>query len=89
MNKRFFVLHLEKRDYRPVPLAEYEIQTLTEDGQAASSTYLNSAGRTLVTGKKEAVDVPGVPQPVVEAARRQPPGKGDFVDEEGRSMAPF
>ena len=92
MIARFFVLHLDRRDHRPVADVEYEIQVLNEGGQAAFSIYLDSTGEILIAERNDptaAFEPPIVPQAVIEAARSQPRGKGDYVDNEGNPVMPF
>ena len=82
--QRYFVFHLnEKDDPKPRPGAEFEIQILDSKGRAKLLGYI---------GKTETeLDVEGhrVPRSVLEAARRQPIGEGDYVDETGQSIPPF
>lgn len=80
--KRFFVLHLEERD-RPSPQYRYEVQLLGADGRAVGWQYVDDASTALEIGGTR------IPLPVIEAARRQLIGRGDFVNEEGNPVPPF
>jgi hypothetical protein len=81
--QRFFVLHLDERDYKPSPDSKYEIQILDSEGRAKLSGYLEENQTELVVkGFK-------IPKAVIEAATRQLKGKGDYVNEKGESIPPF
>jgi hypothetical protein len=61
----------------------FEIQMLNSTGQALGSGYVDDKTANLqIHGR-------GIPLPVIEAARRQPTGKGDYVDESGKSVPHF
>ena len=79
----FFVLHLSDRHRRPDPAVRYEIQLLNRRGESIAEAYLtDSASEAFVSGV-------AVPSAVIAAARRQPLGQGDYIDEEGNSVKPF
>lgn len=81
-NKWFFVSHLEERDRTSFEM-RYEVQLLNSKGQAVACGYLDDHTASLeIQGRS-------IPQPVIEAARRQPIGNGDYVDETGNSVSPF
>ncbi len=84
---RYFVMHLSERalgerDRAPSD-GPFEIQLLDAQGRTKVCGY---AGRDETT-----LEVEGntVPLAVIEAARQQPVGQGDYVDEHGRSIQPF
>lgn len=80
--KRFFVVHLHEKD-RPSSAMRYEIQVLDGDGRAAHCVYADDS--------QVMIEVIGltIPTQVVDAARRQPMGQGDYVDDSGKSIRPF
>ena len=80
---RYFVLHLSERDYRPTPAAQYAIQLSDPEGGPGSAGYIGDAETELV------VDGHVVPAAVLDAARRQACGQGDYVDESGETIPPF
>jgi hypothetical protein len=80
---KYFVLHLDSRDYRPFPEAEFEVQLLNADGEAAGSAYLKAGD------VRAEIDGESVPEGVVNAAKRQPLGSGDYVDKDGNSVPAF
>jgi hypothetical protein len=78
----FFVSHLQERD-RPSTGMTYEIQLLNAQGQAVARGYADDLADNLqIQGRS-------IPLAVIEAARKQPIGKGDYVDEAGSSVSPF
>lgn len=79
----FFVLHLEEGSDRPEKQLAFEVQLLDSQGRAKSCGYLGTTETELV------LDGLFVPQAVLDAARRQRPGKGDYVDFQGRPIQPF
>jgi hypothetical protein len=80
---KFFVLRLGERHFRPSPDQEIEVQLLDSRGREVRSVFLKSgdAGRV--------VDDFEIPPAVIEAAWRQEPGKGDYVNARGESTTPF
>jgi hypothetical protein len=80
--KWFFVLHLGERE-RPSANLRYEIQLLNTNGQAIACGYVDDQADRLQL--EELL----IPLPVIQAARRQPSGNGDYVDESGRSISAF
>jgi len=61
----------------------FEIQLLNADGQALACGYVDDQVVSLqIEGRI-------IPLSVIEAARRQVIGKGDYVDESGSSISPF
>ena len=68
---------------RPSSEEQFEIQLLDAEGRAKVCGYVGSDETTLeVEGKT-------VPIAVIEAARQQPVGQGDYVDEHRHSIQPF
>lgn len=82
-NRKYFVLHLEVGEERPTPELAYEVQILDSEGRARVCGHVGESETELVVEGEE------VPLPVVEAARRQPYGKGDYVNANGESIPPF
>ena len=60
----------------------FEIQVVDKHGLATGFGYLSD--------KEESIEIDGcvVPTAVIEAARRQEPGRSDFVDMEGNQVLP-
>ena len=80
---RYFVLRLHERDYRPTPEACFVVQLPSPEGGPGATGYLRADQTELV------VDGEAIPTAVLNAARRQPYGKGDYVNEKGESIPPF
>lgn len=80
---RYFVLNLGRDDYRPFPEAAYVIQRLDEEGTEVGCVYLIGSEETV------AIDGETVPALVFSAAKRQPIGVGDYVNDSGESVAAF
>lgn len=84
MNKqRYFVLHLGANDPDRDADRVFEIQILDSKGRAAHVGIVGHAEQKLI------IDGKVIPLDVLEAARRQEEGKGDYVDAEGNSINPF
>jgi hypothetical protein len=81
--QRYFVLHLEIGEDRPSPELAYEVQILDREGRARACGHVGESDTRLAVSGEE------VPFPVIEAARRQPYGKGDYVTATGESAPPF
>jgi hypothetical protein len=79
---RYFVLHRSDRDRKENRDKQFEIQLLDSKGRARDVGYVGSSETELIIGNH------AVPLAVLEAARRQGPGVGDYVDETGTSMHP-
>src|SRR5262249_28602484 len=80
--KRFFVLHL-KESRRPEADLPFQIQILNHAGQGIAFGYADEKTTSLeINGER-------IPLAVIEAARRQKVGNGDYVDESGASIPPF
>jgi hypothetical protein len=80
--QRYFVVHLREED-RPAPDERFEVQVLDSNGRAACCGYVGYEQSELeVAGGR-------IPRPVIEAARRQLIGQGDYLDETGNSVPPF
>jgi len=78
----YFVVHLNERD-RPADNRQFEIQLLDRQGRATACGYVGPRdARLQIAGHT-------VPTAVLEAARRQPLGHGDYVNEKGDSVVPF
>lgn len=84
--KRYFVMQLTDRDLkdrgRPIGEKRFEIQVLDGEGRATACGYVGIEDVALDVGGRE------IPRAVIEAARSQPLGQGNYVDEHGRSV-PF
>jgi len=80
--KWFFVSNLEKSN-RPSTGMRYEIQVLNDAGEAVGCGYVDDQSDTLE------IDGQAIPRAVIEAAREQHVGKGDYVDELGNSVPPY
>ncbi len=78
----YFVLHLGDDDVSETRL-RYEVQVLDESGRASEVGRFSQDELTLV------VDGVTIPEPVLAAALRQTKGKGDYVGDDGQSVAPF
>jgi hypothetical protein len=79
---RYFVSHLDPSD-RPSAEKPFEIQLLDAEGRAAATGYFGIGETTLV------IQGQLIPMPVLQAARRQRLGQGDYVNEAGVSVPPF
>ena len=79
----FFVMRLRPDHSRPFPDAEIQVQLLDEDGLSKEKGYLSGNGMELSLGGQR------VPNAVVDAARRQVPGRGEYVDESGARVDPL
>ena len=87
MKQRYFVLHLSAsemgtNDYPEID-KPYSIQILDNEGKGIESGVVGESDGTLIIGRHV------VPKAVIDAARRQPLGKGDYIDENGRRIVPF
>jgi hypothetical protein len=80
---RFFVLHLGPDDGGYADGYHYEVQVCDEE--------LRAAVCVLFRGDESELTVLGydVPEVVFSAARRQEPGRGDFVDIWGETVWPL
>ena len=84
---RFFVMHLSDRDLaergRTSREQPFEIQLLDAEDRAKAVGHVGV--------DEQLLDIDGycVPFPVIEAARRQATGQGDYVDENGNSIRLF
>jgi len=85
--KRYFVMHLLENEVgipgRSDASKQYEIQILDAQGRAVAIVYAGNLETELSVGDQL------VPKAVLEAARRQVPGKGDYVNEDGIHILPF
>lgn len=84
---RYFVIHLTERDLidrgQLSSDKPFEIQVLDTEGRAVVSGYVGrEETRFEVAGRP-------IPKAVIESARNQPLGQGDYVDEHGNSVQPF
>jgi hypothetical protein len=79
---KYFVVHLSERD-RPAAREVFEIQLLDLEGRATACGYIGSGDTDL------AIEGRLIPAAVLQAARRQPLGQGDYVDDDGNSIPPF
>lgn len=78
----FFVLHLPERCPDRTATRKFEIQLLDRYGRATACGYVSDTETVLTIGQVE------VPRAVIDAARRQPLGVGDFVDSNGSQVLP-
>jgi hypothetical protein len=83
VSKRYFVLHLPKDRAKRREGYPFQIQILDSRGRARLVGHVGYDEMELE------IDGEFVPQAVLEAARRQPDGQGDYVDEMGQSIRPF
>lgn len=86
MMSRFFVMHLNEHDLPRKQLTSgkvYQIQLLDSQGRAKAVGYVGPDDDSLEIADFE------VPKSVIEAARRQPVGQGDYVNERGMTIQPF
>ncbi|HXK59511.1 MAG TPA: hypothetical protein PLP42_06395 [Acidobacteriota bacterium] len=81
--QRYFVMHLPHDEPARQQGFVFEIQILDSRGRSEIEGYIGYEEATLEIAGHE------VPGAVLAAARRQPEGKGDYVDEEGRTIVPF
>jgi hypothetical protein len=81
--RRFFVMHLPEDEPARKDGYVYGVQILNAKGEGELEGYLKPGQSYL--------EIAGyiVPEPVIEAARRQRNGQGDYVDEQGRRLSPF
>lgn len=80
----FFVRHLKADDRWPDQQEGqvYQVQLVNRFGQATSSGFVSKTDHTLKIGGIE------VPHTVIAAAKRQPIGRGEYVDRDGRAVLP-
>jgi hypothetical protein len=80
---RFFVSALSPADPEKLEGFLYEIQILDSHGRGEQAGYLREGDDHL--------EIEGyvIPRAVIDAARRQREGQGDYVDSEGRTIQPF
>lgn len=81
--QRYFVLHLAKPRSGQTSGKPFEIQVLDSRGRGRLLGYAGYTEETLEVGGHS------IPKAVLEAARRQPKGQGDYVDSEGNSIPWF
>ncbi len=81
-NQNFYVLHLKSRDKRRLEGKIFQIQVIDENGLAISFGYISEEDNKLI------IDDCLVPAKVIEAAKRQNIGCGDFVDMNGEQVLP-
>lgn len=83
----YFVSHLSDRVRDEKKLREhgrcFEIQLLDKKGRALASKCIGPNDRRLE------IDGRVIPTAVLDAARRQPIGQGDYVNDDGLSIQPF
>ena len=80
---RYFVMHLGKEHPQREVGKEFEIQLLDSKGRG------KVVGRVGWSETELILEGHIVPKAVIEAARRQPEGGGDFVDASGQSIPRF
>lgn len=84
VNDRYFVLHLKDLD-RPGTDSRlsFQIQLLDDLGRSVEEGYVGLEETELrIAGR-------AIPRAVLDAARRQPLGQGDYVNANGESVPPF
>jgi hypothetical protein len=79
----YFVVRLAPENPQYNVRRTIEIQMLDPAGRAR---YVGYAGDHETELQIEGYSIP---QAVLEAARRQPPGQGDYVNDSGQSISPF
>lgn len=83
----YFVMHLTDRDLsdrgRPVNEKRFEIQMLDAQGRAEACGYVGPEDASLRIYNCV------IPFAVIDAARRQAPGQGDYVGDDGNSVPAF
>jgi hypothetical protein len=80
---KYFVMQLADDEPKRRQGYQYEIQILDSKGRSRVEGYVGSSETELI------VDGHTVPKAVIEAARRQPKGKGDYVNKLGQSVDPI
>lgn len=83
VGERYFVVRLSADDPEWAEGFLYEVQILDSKGRAEIAGYLKPHQEDLEIGGHV------IPRAVVEAARRQSEGQGDYVDADGNSIRPF
>jgi hypothetical protein len=78
----YFVVHLEEQD-RPTTAMQFQIQVLNEHGQSTACGYLDDQSTSMSIGDH------AIPLLVIQAARRQPIGEGEYVNELGETVPAF
>ena len=82
-SQKFFVLQLSENDPEWGEGFRYEIQILDVQGRGEFVGYLRANDDVLE------IEGHAVPEAVIDAARRQARGQGDYVNSEGKSIPPF
>ncbi len=80
---RYFVVRLSANDPERAQGYLFEVQILDSQGRAKAAGYLRADEDHLEIGGRV------VSMAVIAAARRQLEGEGDYVDSEGKTIAPF
>jgi len=80
---KYFVSSLSTEDYKPFPGAKFEVQLQSPAGGPGVSGYFGDDEVQLVVGGES------IPLAVLQAARRQPFGQGDYVNEKGETVPAF
>jgi hypothetical protein len=78
----FFVRHLPEGWPDKKPNQIYQIELVDRRGRATAWGFVDNFNNSLTIRDVE------VPQAVIDAARRMPAGKGDFVNPEGNRVLP-
>lgn len=78
----FFVRHLPDGWPDKTATQQFEIQLVDRYGRATAWGFVGETKSTLTIGKID------IPRAVIEAARRQSIGVGDFVDDDGNQVLP-
>ncbi len=83
MPREWYFLRKIRNHERPESKDRYEVQLLDNDGLAVAVGYFSDSEKEVVlSGKK-------IPPLVLQAALLKNEGKGDYVDENGKSLPPF
>ena|SRR6266566_3215771 len=90
---RYFVARLDDRSFRPLPEAEFLVQVLNEDGEGEIIAYIARDSNSVVavvhaTKGRLPTEGHGIPDAVIEAARRRQVGSGEDVNEKGEIVQP-
>jgi hypothetical protein len=90
--EKYFVFQLDEDSYRPSPEAEYAIQFEDRDICAyvgRDSNRVIALIQATASGPKSLpVDEHSIPEAVIEIARQQRIGFGEYVSETGQIVAP-
>jgi hypothetical protein len=83
LKRWYFVIYLSEPFSGAPPDKPYQVQLLNDMGQAIWLGHAGKDEHALI------IDDVSIPYPVIDAARRQIKGQGDYVNEFGESIPPF